>query len=72
MTPEEVSRGLTDMFRTQADTASADQRASVRRWQSKDRFYQQVQRAAAQETDVFSSIERSADIPIIYMEVHDG
>jgi hypothetical protein len=29
--------------------ASDEQRASVRRWQNRDRFYRQVQRAAAQE-----------------------
>src|ERR1700739_322472 len=36
------------MFRTQAEAASDGQRASIRRWQGKDRFYRQVQRAAAQ------------------------
>src|SRR5258705_6768035 len=37
------------MFRGQAQSASDDQRASVRRWQGRDRFYRKVQRAAAQE-----------------------
>jgi hypothetical protein len=36
------------MFRAQAHTASDGHRASVRRWQGRDRFYRQVQRAAAQ------------------------
>lgn len=49
MTPEELAGRLTEMFRGQAQAASDDQRASVRRWQGRDRFYRQVQRAAAQE-----------------------
>ena len=40
------------MFRGQTETASDGQRASVRRWQGTDRFYRQVQRAAAQVVDV--------------------
>lgn len=39
------------MFADQADSASARQRASASRWQSLDRFYEQVQAAAADEGD---------------------
>ncbi|MGO9041442.1 MAG: hypothetical protein ACLQIK_07300 [Mycobacterium sp.] len=52
MTPEELAGRLTEMFRGQTETASDGQRASVRRWQGTDRFYRQVQRAAAQVVDV--------------------
>jgi hypothetical protein len=49
VTPEELGRRLTEIFRAQAETASDGQRASVRLWQGRDQFYRQVQRAAAQE-----------------------
>ena len=48
VTPEELAGRLTEMFRGQAEVANDEQRASVRRWQGRDRFYRQVQRAAAQ------------------------
>jgi hypothetical protein len=48
---EELAQHLTYLFAEQASSASAQQRASVRRWQGKDRFYQEVQRAAAQDPD---------------------
>jgi hypothetical protein len=47
------------MFRAQAEAASDGHRASVRRWQGKDRFYRQVQRAAA---PVVSASEEAQDV----------
>ena len=52
MTRDELAGRLTEMFRGQTEAASDGQRASVRRWQGMDRFYRQVQRAAAQVLDV--------------------
>lgn len=52
MTTEEVASLLTEVFRWQTEAATDEQRTSVRRWQNRDKFYQQVQRAAAQEVGV--------------------
>lgn len=59
MTPEELADRLTEMFRGQAEVANDEQRASVRRWQGRDRFYRQVQRAAAQ---VVGASEEAQDV----------
>jgi hypothetical protein len=47
------------MFRGQAEVANDEHRASVRRWQGRDRFYRQVQRAAAQ---VVGASEEAQDV----------
>jgi hypothetical protein len=44
-----LAEHLTYLYRDQASSATWQQRASVRRWQATDRYYQEVQLAAAQD-----------------------
>jgi hypothetical protein len=43
--PERLAARLAWIFADQSANATAEQRRSVRRWQGRDRFYEQVQRA---------------------------
>jgi len=59
--PEKLAARLTWIFANQSATATAEQRASVRRWQGRDRFYREVQRAARDDPAASDEARRVAD-----------
>lgn len=59
--PENVAARLTWIFADQSHAATPEQRASVRRWQGHDRFYQQVQLAAQDDPNASDDARDVAD-----------
>jgi hypothetical protein len=57
--PEELAARLAWIFADQSANATSGQRQSVRRWQGRDRFYEQVQLAA---TDNPSASDEARDV----------
>ncbi|WP_201359027.1 hypothetical protein [Mycobacterium paraintracellulare] len=58
---EALAARLTWIFADQSANATAEQRESVRRWQGRDRFYQQVQLAARDDPTATDEARRVAD-----------
>lgn len=58
---EGLAEHLTILFADQARSATREQRASVRRWQGRDRFYEEVQLAAAQDPNASVEARDVAD-----------
>lgn len=59
--PEKIAARLTWIFADQSATATDEQRGSVRRWQGRDRFYRQVQRAARDDPEASDEARQVAD-----------
>lgn len=59
--PEDLAARLTWIFADQSRAATSEQRASVRRWQGRDRFYQQVQLAAQDDPNASDEARDAAD-----------
>ena len=59
--PEKLAARLAWIFADQSATATDVQRGSIRRWQGRDRFYREVQRAARDDPGASDEARRVAD-----------